>query len=99
MNRIIVASLLIMFCVSFHLNSKQRIDFNGQYKITCTGAQGLVSFGAEDLPSGMKLKGDTIVVENADLLKDGYYPVKLTAFDEHNEDSKIVLMIVKKSSI
>lgn len=99
MNRVVISLALICLTLSFHLDVKQRIDFNGEYKLTCSGSKGLVSFGAEDLPNGLELRGDTLSVRDRSALRDGYYPVKLTAEDEANFDSRVVLIVISRENI
>lgn len=81
MNKVVIGVLLVSTIFCFRMNVDSTIQLRDSYELECDGAVGEVTYRAENLPPGIKLEGNVLVVEDASLLRGGYETCYLEARD------------------
>lgn len=94
MNKVVIGVLLLSTILCFRMNVDSTIELRDSFQLECDGAVGEVTYRAENLPAGIKLEGDVLVIEDASLLRGGYETCYLEARDEAgNIDERLVIII------
>lgn len=99
MLRVFLALILIATSFSFNLKVGSQINLFDSYQLNCNGGKGQIYYSAKNLPNGVKLVHDKLVI--VDEAKPGFYTIKLTAQDDYgHKDERLVILIIqdKKTS-
>ena len=94
MKTILFAVLLITTSFGLQLQIATQLNLDQAYSLTCSGAQGQVTYQADNLPQGVRLSNDKIELFG-DNYAAGYYPVKIRAQDSTGAvDERIVVLVL-----
>lgn len=99
MKKVLISLIFIGLCVSFNLKLTSPLVLDDQYELTCEDAVGEVRYAAHNLPQGVRLAGNTIEIYDAEQVKEGPMPIRITAEDSLGQYTERLVVIIFKKKI
>ena len=102
MRKLIVFVLIAMLGIASHINSHSGLNIDvgtrfsvsqaGSHQLSCSGAQGHVTYTVSGLPDCVRFEGDTIYATNN--CPTGNYILRIRAVDESGAVAETILTLV-----
>lgn len=94
MKQFLLAIILIHAATSCKLNLGAQVNLVDNVLINCQGAQNHVTYGVQNLPSGVRLHNNRLEVFDNSRVTSGQYPVRIRAFENGQVLDEQVVVIV-----
>lgn len=96
MKAILISVLLVTASMAIKLEVGAQVDLSRPLSLACSGAQGSVSYEAQNLPQGVRLYNDKIELFDNNKAQTGFYPVKIKASDAAGSvDERIIVISIR----